>query len=141
MSFDIFLGCFRNGKPSPIPREIFDTVFAPHDTHPHLREKDPDYMVVEYPDGGGGSIYCGGDNDEERSHIMFNHCGGDSFDQDMYRLAHLTRSIIFWPTNNPIYVYTDPSVPAELKGTGYFEKARAVLIHCGADIDKAIAAG
>lgn len=143
MSFDIFLQCFRNGEPEPIPREIFDSIFAPHYTHPRLREKDPGYMVVEYPDGSGGCIYSGYDKeDPERwSHMMFNHCGGDSFNQDMYKLAHLTRSIIFWPTNNPIYLYTDPSVPAELKGIPYFEEARGVFIRSGADIDKAIAAG
>jgi hypothetical protein len=33
----------------------------------------------------------------------------------------------------------DPTVPAESKGMAYFEEARSVLIHCGADIDKAIA--
>lgn len=140
MSFDIFVACFHNGKPEPIPRDVFDSIFAPHDTHPHLREKDPGYMVVEYPDGSGGSIYCGGDTDEERSCIMFNHCGGESFNQDMYRLAHLTRSIIFWPSENPVYLYTDPSVPAELKGMSYFEEARAVFIRSSADIDEAIAA-
>jgi hypothetical protein len=139
MSFDIFLQCFRKGEPEPIPREVFEAIFLPHATHPDAYKNDPGYMVVEYSDGSGGCIYCGGDNDEERSHMMFNHCGGESFNEDMYKLAHITRSIIFWPTNKPIYLYTDPSVPAELKGMGYFEEARAVLIHGGADIDKAIA--
>jgi len=36
-------------------------------------------------------------------------------------------------------LYTDPSVPAELKGMEYFEEARSVLIQCGADIENAIA--
>jgi hypothetical protein len=81
MSFDIFLQCFRKGEPAPIPREIFDAIFGPHDTHPHLREKDPGYVVVEYPDGSGGSIYTGYDEDDplHSSHMMFNHCGGESF--------------------------------------------------------------
>jgi hypothetical protein len=141
VSFDIFLQCFRNGEPEPIRREVFESIFLPHATHPDAYKKDPGYMTVEYPDGSGASIYCGGDTDEQRSHMMFNHCGGDAFSEDFYKLAHLTRSIIFWPTNNPIYLYTDPSVPSELKGIEYFEEARSVLIHCGADIDKAIASG
>ena len=56
MSFDIFLACVRIDKEEPIPREAFDAIFAPHDTHPHLRAKDPGYMVVEYPDGSGADI-------------------------------------------------------------------------------------
>jgi hypothetical protein len=28
MSFDIFLACVRNGKPAPIPREVFDPIFG-----------------------------------------------------------------------------------------------------------------
>jgi hypothetical protein len=140
MSFDIFLQCFRNGEPEPIPREVFDAIFAPQDAHSHLREKDPGYIVVGYPDGSGGAVYCGGNKDgKDTSNMMFNHCGGEAFFNDMYELARRTRSIIFWPSENPIYLYTDPSVPAELKGMEYFEEARSVLIRCGADIDKAIA--
>ncbi|HXR88033.1 MAG TPA: hypothetical protein VN728_13725 [Stellaceae bacterium] len=140
MSFDIFLHCFRKGEPEPIPRAMFDAIFAPHDTHPHLREEDPGYIVVEYPDGSGGSIYCGGYEDgKDTSHMMFNHCGGPSFWADLYELAARSKAIIFWPSENPIYLYTDPSVPAELKGMEYFEEARSVLIQCGADIENAIA--
>ena len=139
MSFDIFLQCFRNGEPEPIPREVFESIFLPHATHPDAYKKDTGYMTVEYSDGSGASIYCGGDNDEERSSIMFNHCGGNAFSDDMYKLAHLTRSIIYWLSENPIYLYTHPAVPAELKGMEYFEEARSVLIRSGADIGEAIA--
>ncbi|HWE73854.1 MAG TPA: hypothetical protein VG328_11890 [Stellaceae bacterium] len=139
MSFDIFLQCFRNGEPEQIPRELFESIFLPHATHPDAYKKDTSYMTVEYPDGSGASIYCGGDSAEERSNIMFNHCGGNAFSEDMYKLAHLTRSIIYWPSENPIYLYTDPTVPGELKGMEYFEEARAVLIHNGAAIGEAIA--
>jgi hypothetical protein len=139
MSFDIFLQCFRHGEPEPIPRELFESIFLPHDTHPDAYKKDPGYMTVEYPDGSGASIYCGGDNDDAQSNIMFNHFGGDAFSEDLYKLAHLTRSIIYWPAQKPIYLYTDPTVPAELKGIEYFEEARSVLIRSGADIGEAIA--
>lgn len=107
MSFDIFLACVRKGEEEPIPREVFDSIFAPHDTHPHLRASDPGYMVVEYPDGSGGCIYCGGYKDgKDASHMMFNHCGGEAFFNDMYELARRTRSIIFWPDQNPfLFIY------------------------------------
>lgn len=136
MSFDIFVLCLRSGEPKPIPRDIFDSIFAPHDTNPAARKSDPGYMVVEYPDGSGGAIYCGGDTDETRCQIMFNHCGGDAFFADMYALAQRTRSIIYWPDEKAIYLYTDETVPAELNGC--FEGARSVLVRSGADIVKAI---
>lgn len=69
---------------------------------------------------------------------MFNHFGGDAFYSDLYKLAHVTKSVIFWPTNKPIYLYTDPTVPEEVKGIEYFEEARGVFIRRGAEIDEAI---
>jgi hypothetical protein len=69
---------------------------------------------------------------------MFNHFGGDAFYAGMYKLAQLTRSIIYWPSRESIYLYSDPSVPAELKGMKYFEEGRAILIRHGAEIDTAV---
>lgn len=139
MSFDIFLVCLRGGKEEPIPRELFESIFLPNATHPDAYKKDG-YMVVEYPDGSSACIYSSYDEEDQKhwSNIMFNHFGGDAFYADMYKLAHITKSIIFWPTNRPIYLYTDPSVPAELKGIEYFEEARGVFIRIGAEIDEAI---
>lgn len=140
MSFDIFLQCFRSGEPEPIPRDVVEAIFLPHNTHPDAYKNDPGEMTVEYPDGGGASIYCPEEGDgEEANTVMFNHCGGDAFSEDLYKLAHMTRSIIHWPSEDPIYLYTDPTVPAELKGVDYFEEAQSVLIRSGADIAKAIA--
>jgi len=141
MSFDIFLACLRSGKEEPIPRDLFESIFLPHATHPEPYKKDPGYMTVEHPDSGGACIYCSYDEEDRThwSHMMFNHFGGDAFYADMYNLAPLTRSIIFWPTNKPLYLYTDLSVPAELKGIEYFEEARGVLILSGAEIEEAIA--
>lgn len=138
MSFDIFLQCFRKGEPEPIPRAMFDAIFAPHDTHPHLREKDPGYMTVEYPDGSGAAIYCGGYKDgKDTSHMMFNHCGGPSFWADLYELADRSKSIIFWPSEETTYVYTDEAVVKDVP-EGVFDTGR--LVRSGIDIVAAIEA-
>ena len=139
MSFDIFLACVRNGQPSPLPRDLYESIFLPHAEHPDAYKNNSDYLVVEYPDGGGASIYFGGDNDDAKSNMMVNHFGGEAFYADLYKFAHLTRSIIFWPTKDPIYLYTDPTLPAELKGMSYFEEARGIFIRSGAEIEPAIA--
>ncbi|HEY1505066.1 MAG TPA: hypothetical protein VGF92_12245 [Stellaceae bacterium] len=73
MSFDIFLYCFRKREEAPIPRKMFDAIFGPRDTHPQLRAKDPGYMTVEYPNGSGAAIYCGGyKNGKDATGMMFN---------------------------------------------------------------------
>ena len=98
-------------------------------------------MVVEYADGSGGAIYRGGYKDgEDTSHMMFNHYGGDAFFADMYELARRTRSIIFWPDENPIYLYTDPIGAGRAERDGIVEEARSTLVRSGADIIKAIEA-
>jgi hypothetical protein len=135
MSFDILLQCFRHGEEAPIPRKMFDAIFGPHDTHPQLRKTDPGYMVVEYPDGSGASIYSGYEDGKDATGMMFNHCGGPSFWADLYELADRSKSIIFWPSEKLIYVYTDESVPKEVP-EGAFDSGR--LVRSGIDIVKAI---
>jgi len=66
---------------------------------------------------------------------MFNHCGGPSFWADLYELADRSKSIIFWPSEKLIYVYTDESVPKEVP-EGAFESHR--LVRSGIDIVAAI---
>lgn len=115
MSFDIFLQCFCNGEPEPIPRELFESIFLPHATHLDSYKEDRGYMTVEYSDGSAASIYCGGDEgEEETSHMMFDHCGGDSFWADLYRLAERTQSVIFWPAVLSFRIFTNEAAVAHL---------------------------
>jgi len=139
MSFDIFLYCFRKGEEAPIPRAMFDAIFGPHDTHPQLRAKDPGYMTVEYPDGSGAAIYCDGYEDgKDATGMMFNHCGGPSFWADLWELADRSKSIIFWPSNDISYVYTDESVVKDVPEGAFDGGGR--LVRSGTDIVAAIEA-
>jgi hypothetical protein len=168
MSFDIWLDCFKKGEPAPFKRELFESIFLPFCSNRDEYQSAPDFMQVEYPDGGRGDIYLSNLNNEvlaearaeaggkmippekidevlERAkadsafiqHVMFNHCGGDAFFEDMYRLAKHTNSIIHWPDAEPVYVYTDESALGELP-TEYFEDAKAIFVRSGDDIVKAI---
>jgi hypothetical protein len=138
MSFDIFLQCFRKGEAEPVPREMFNAIFGPHDTHPQSCESDPGYMVVEYPDGSGASIYTSyGDDDPARAGgFMFNHCGGESFWRDLYELADRSKSIIFWPSKQMTYVYTDEAAVKDVP-EGAFDGGGS-LVKSGFDIVAAI---
>ena len=136
MSFDIFLVCFRNGDAAPFKREVFEAIFLPHCDNVRAYKSDPSFMRVEYRDGSGGDIYCGDERDIDN--IMFNHCGGESFFNDMFDLADRTLSIIFWPDATPVYVYTNAAVLKELP-KDFIEKGdRSRLVRSGFDIVEAI---
>ena len=138
MSFDIFLQCFRKGEPEPISLELFESIFLPHATHPKAYKDDPGYLTLEYPDGSGGVLYCGGIATD--GHMMFNHCGGESFWADIYQLAERTGSVIFWPSAKPpSAVVTNEAILKELP-PGSFNPAHIRLIHNGSDIVKVIEA-
>ncbi len=112
MSFDIFMQCFRNGEPAPISRELFESIFLPHATHPESYKADPGYFTVKYPDGSGGAIYC--DDVEKSGCVMVNHCGGKSFWADFWELADHTGSVIFWPSEKAESVVTNEATLKEL---------------------------
>ena len=166
MSFDIWLECYRNGEPAPFKREVFESIFLPFCTNRNEYERKPDFMQVEFPDGGGADIYmsnlksdvleaaskkAGGLVPPEEigevlkkakgdpafiQHMTFNHCGGDAFSEGMYALAQRTGSIISWPDDDPIFVYTDETVLKELPD--YYTEMRKRLVRNGADIGEAI---
>jgi hypothetical protein len=98
MSFDIFSFNVSVRGSRNRSRGKCSIRFSARDTHPHLREKDPGYVVVEYPDGSGGSIYTGCDEDDplHSSNMMFNHCGGESFWRDLYELADRIDGAAAW---------------------------------------------
>ncbi len=166
MSFDIFLMCFRNGKPALFKREIFEEIFVPYCGGREEYEKDPDYVVASFPDGSGGAIYCSSDTErtlamdfangnsleerkrivaesskEERGiqHMMFNHCGGDAFFQAMYTLADRTGSMINWPDLRATYLFTSEEARAQVMEGIIEEGDRVLIIRSGAEIEDAIA--
>jgi hypothetical protein len=165
MSFDIWLDCFRKGHPAPFKREVFEAIFLPFCSNRAEYKSHPSFMQVEYPDGGRADIdlsnldeavlesaSAGGLIPPEEigdvldraqgdpnfiQHIGFTHCGGDAFFQGMYELASRTGSIIHWPDEDSIFVYTDDTVLKELPQE-YFGDARRQRVGSGADIIRAI---
>jgi hypothetical protein len=166
MSFDIFLMCFRHGKPALFKREIFEEIFLPYCDHPEAYRDEPEYTTVSFPDGSGGVIYCSSDTErtlemrvvdgdshnekkrivaeskeEERgmSHMMFNHCGGDAFFQAMYTLADRTNSMINWPNVPAIFVFPSEEARKHVMDGIIEEGDRVLIVRSGAEIIDAIA--
>lgn len=61
---------------------------------------------VEYPDGSGGCIYIG--NEEDIAGMMFNHCGGETFFDRVWELEDRTDSHFFWPGFEQNYAVRRP---------------------------------
>jgi hypothetical protein len=165
MSFDIWLDCFRNGHPAPFKREVFEAIFLPFCTNRTAYKSSPNFIQVAYPDGGRAdmdlsnldeavleSASAGGLIPPEEiddvlarakgdpnfiQHVGFSDCGGDAFFQGMYELASRTLSVIHWPDEESIFVYTDDAVLKELP-QAYFGDARRQRVASGADIIRAI---
>lgn len=165
MSFDIWLDCFRNGRPAPFKREVFEAIFLPFCSNRAAYKSNPGFMQVAYPDGGQADMHLSNLDAEvldsasagglippeeigdvlERAqgdpnfiqHVGFTRCGGDAFFQGMYELARRTRSVIHWPAEDSIFVYTDDSTLKELP-EAYFGDARKQRVGSGADIVNAI---
>lgn len=108
MSFDIFLQCVRNGEPATFKRSVVAEIFGPH------AYGDSDFSNVTFPDGSGSCIYVA--RDEDIDGMGFNHCGGDQFFEALYRLADVTKSVVFWPDTRPSTAITDEATRSHLPG-------------------------
>ena len=101
MSLEIFLQCYRNGDRATFKRALAEEIFARHAIN-----YSPPLLRVDYADGSGGEIY-GADNGEDIPGLMCTHCGGATFYDALYELAHRTRSVIFWPSGKPMCAITE----------------------------------
>jgi len=81
MSFDIHLQCYRNGEAATFKRALVQKIFGRDAVDLRLP-----LTAVFYPDGSGGA-----DEEDDIYSLMFNHCGGATFCDRLYELAHRTQ--------------------------------------------------
>ena len=108
MSFDIHLQCYRNGESATFKRALVEEVFGRDAIDLRLPLTD-----VRYPDGSGGQIF-GADEEDDINSLMFNHCGGATFYDRLYELAHRTRSVLLWPFGKPLCAVTGENTIEDL---------------------------
>jgi hypothetical protein len=130
MSFDIFVQCFQNGKTSAFKRSVFDEIFGPH-----VIRRNP-VLKIAYADGGGAEIYI--DDAAEIESIMFNHCGGDAFFEDLYELLKRARGVVYWSDLPPNCAIPDEEVMAELPDDFVKAVKGPSIVHNGKGIVEAI---
>ncbi len=99
MSFDIFVFFYKNGDISPIPRSQFEEIFGREAVDPAFPLTD-----VQYPDGSRGDIY--GAEDDLIESLMFNHCGGPTFNARLFELLDRLGGTLQWPGEAPCYAVT-----------------------------------
>jgi hypothetical protein len=132
LSFDIHLQCFRNGKPATFKRALFEEIFGRGAVNLSLPLTD-----VRYPDGSGAQIY-GADGADDISSLMFNHCGGATFYDRLYELAHRTRSAVLWPFGNPQSAVTDAKTIAGSPGLWEEPLGPAIVVTSGRELAEGI---
>ena len=125
MSFDIHLQCYRNGEPATFKRALVEEIFGRDSVDLRLPLTD-----VGYPDGSGGQIF-GADKEDDISSLMFNHCGGATFYDRLYELAHRTRSFLIWPFGDPQSAVTDEDTIADSPGLWEGPLGPAIVVHSG----------
>lgn len=133
MSFDIFLGCYRNGEPATFKRSAFNEIFDVK-----TDERDPGYEVVEYPDGSGGAVYLHERGKDEIEHMMFNHCGGDTFWAKVYELLYVTQSLIYWPSDGSGYAVASTAALKHLPADLVEEAGKVKIVHNARELEDLI---
>lgn len=166
MSYDIHLFCVRGDEYIRFKREIFESIFLPHCAHLESYRADPEFMQVEYPDGGRSDIYILNKSDEElqahrhargapekidlrgvppgdRAYIQylgFGHFGGDSFFRDLYALTDCVGAVILAGSIKAVAIVTKESVLKEIPKT--FEgMENARIVRNPAELEEAVFAG
>ena len=132
MSFDIHLQCYRNGDFATFKRALVEEIFGRDAVDLRLPLTE-----VHYPDGSGGQIIGAYDEDDIRS-LMFNHCGGATFYDRLYELAHRTRSVLIWPFGVPQSAVTDAKTIADSPGLWEEPLGPAIVVTSGRELAEGI---
>jgi len=106
MSFDIFLGCMKNGESATFPRALVETAFAPFiesrsDRSWKLTDSLADVWIQAGPEIYGFTV---------------SRPPGDEhpFWQALFDLMRQTQSVLYWPSDGPASVVTDEAVIAHM---------------------------
>lgn len=131
MSFEIWMSCWRDQECAILDRDEFERVFSGH-----VVVREPRFVRVRFPDGGGGDIYM---SDGERcSGFTVNRPGGNDLLDAMVMLAGRTGSVIYWLGKPPCMAVTDVAVVPHLPIDMVQRIGPPITVRNGADLMEAI---
>ena len=99
MSFDIFLAPYNNKEEAPFSRSLLMEAFGAD-----AGISDGPIDSIRYSASDGAEVY--GAEDETITGLSFNHFGGQRFTEGLLKLADLTQSVIFWPSEEMVGAIT-----------------------------------
>jgi hypothetical protein len=130
MSFDIFVIKFKNKEALRFKRASFEDIFGHH-----AIKREQGFMRIVYPDKGGADIYV--QDGEEIGSVMFNHCGGEMFWQDLYEFMKRAELALYWFDLPPCCAIPSEAMMADLS----FEFLESVhtpsVVHNGKEVTEA----
>jgi hypothetical protein len=110
MSFDIWLGCFKNGNPEAFPLSIVEEAFGRFTEH-----REPGHWILRYPDGGRG--YLSVDDTPMVKGLAVNRAPTHpDFWQGILDVLSQTTSVLFWPGSGCVVASAAvvPDLPKDL---------------------------
>ncbi len=110
MSFDIFLGNFKNGASEPFPRSIVEEAFSRY-----IEQRETLGWILRFPDGGRADISI--DNTPMIRGLGVNRPPtSDTFWEGMFYILQRTTSVLFWAGDGCVVASSDvvPELPRDL---------------------------
>jgi hypothetical protein len=91
MSFDIFLGCFQNGKSLKFPQDIVEKALGQY-----VAERRKNCWVLSFPDGGRSFLYI--DDDNQVGDFSVNRPAASlELWQGLLDILRQTSTVLYWP--------------------------------------------
>ena len=113
MSFDIFLGSFKNGIQNEFPLAIAENAFGRF-----VDRREPECWVLVYPDGGRGDLYI--DDEPMIAGFSVNRPPAHpAFWQGIFDILSSTTSVLFWAGSGCVVASKSviPDLPQDLIDT------------------------
>jgi hypothetical protein len=92
MSFDIFLGCFLNGKPSSFPKDTVEKAFGRF-----AAERRQHCWVLRFPNGGRSYLYLDDDDNQIEDFNVNRPAGSPELWRGIWDILRQTSSVLYWP--------------------------------------------
>ena len=91
MSFDTWLGCFKNGNPEAFPLSIVEDAFGRF-----AERRERGHWILHYPDGGRGDLSID-DTPMDKGLAVDRPPAHPDFWQGILDVLSRTTSVLFWP--------------------------------------------